>query len=334
MGYVIDLNKLQLGDIILIKTYDTTCERIRKNSGSNYSHAMIFTGKYTCLESNAFGVQSVNPQRFWFAEKDDAAIFRLEGKDEFNNLINGLHNGTELIGTEYASTREVYKSLTPTSDDAMEPRRQYCTRFVAQIYDKAGCGIVANPDYCSPFDIENSSRLLKIDHSLKQGSDEEIKLAKELSYIIELQTEATYNHLKDAREISQTDIQSFDEIDAYIIEHPEWDKELSSSLVKSQYLELGDIEKKMNPHFYDFVTFMKHYGIITCIQVAADMFRREQVLNYNYKVAADKFQELYKKHELEYFRLQFECFNKQHDYSNLRLNVFQMTISSFIPSFE
>lgn len=331
MKHVFDLSKLQLGDIILIKTYDSTCERIRKNSGSNFSHAMIFVGKYSCLESNAFGVRSVNPQRFLFSDEGDASIFRLKNQDDIEKLIDGLHRGAELVGTEYASTREVYKSLTPTSDDANEPRRQYCTRFVAQIYDKAGFGIVANPDYCSPYDIESSQNLVKIENSLKVGTEEEIEIAKELSEILELQSDATYSHLNDARAISDEDLQSLDDIDEYLLMHPEHDESLSASLITSKYLELGDMEKSINPHFYDFHLFLKKYGIINCIHIAFDMFRREQVLNYNFQNATDKYKKLHEQSGLKYFDLLFECYQKQTDYSSLRLGVFQMTLVSFFP---
>ena len=96
--YLFDYNRLQIGDIILMRTNDRTCQKIREYSKSNYSHALVYDGNYCCLESNAFGVQSVNIQRLAFNNIDDAIVMRLKAKRQFGEMVSIINNGRRLIG--------------------------------------------------------------------------------------------------------------------------------------------------------------------------------------------------------------------------------------------
>lgn len=326
--YVIDLQKLKFGDIILMKTYEDICQTIRDKSGSNFSHAMIYKGYYSCLESNDLAVNSVNPQRLLFFKEDDAAVFRLNDQKNIGQLVKGLQFASSIIGMGYASKREVLKSLSSTEEEAKEIKRQYCTRFVAQIFDKSGFSIVANPDYCSPAEIENSPLLTKIP-ILKEASPEEIELA-ESEGLDAYQNQVTHELLANARLATNTDLQSLDEIDDFLNSNPSKDNELNEILENSGYLNLGDIESNENPYFYDEVLFLQRFGITNAVDFSAHNLINEIVLNYNYEVAHFKYQGLFNETSLNYFESLAKCYKKQHEYSSKRLDIFKKFSAIFL----
>jgi uncharacterized protein YycO len=178
MKYILNLDKIKYGDLILIRGNDRTCLKIREYAKSNYSHALIYKGNKSCLESNAFGVQSVNPQRLLFENLDDAIVMRYREPNEIFFLEKGLANAAEKVGMSYASRHELMQSYLDILEKAKEDRRQFCTRFVAQIYEDSGINIVENADYCSPSDIENSESMNKITDILRLGNEISSKFRK------------------------------------------------------------------------------------------------------------------------------------------------------------
>lgn len=329
MKYIIDTSKLEFGDIIMIQTYDTTCERIRKHAGSNYSHAMIYNGSDSCLESNALGVASVNPQRFAFKKNSDAAVFRLKDKSKLPKLFIGFEKAVEKIGMSYSSKFEVRKSLRKIDGPSTEPRREYCSKYVAKVYSESGIDIVENSDYCSPKNIEDSSELVKVEDILRIGSKEEINFALEKDNSVSKQTDATFLILEEARKLTGVDIQGFNEIDDYLIQNPHHDSELNSILKSSGYLETGDKENKKNPFYYDLDLFMKKFGINQCLYISHNQINKELIRNINYTNAVIKYEELYLKSGLEYFNSNAQCYMRQKELSELRLKVFSSVIKKY-----
>lgn len=74
--YIIDLNKLRIGDILLTRKHDKECLLIRKSTTSDYSHAIINVGAGSGIESNGLGVQSINLLRTIYKYADDVLILR------------------------------------------------------------------------------------------------------------------------------------------------------------------------------------------------------------------------------------------------------------------
>lgn len=328
MKYIIDLDKLKYGDIILTRTNDRTCLKIREYAKSNYSHALIYKGNKSCLESNALGVQSVNPQRLIFENMDDAIIMRFEEPKETYFLESGLANAASKIGMSYASRHELMKSHLDTLEKANEESRQFCTRFVAQVYEESEINIVSNADYCSPFDIENSSAFVKITDILREGNKAEIKLALEKENSINSQTDSTFDFLESVRNLTGLDIQTFDNVDNYLIENPEKDNEIVYLIKKTDFFNLGDLEKEKNILMYHPETFLKYYGIEQCLKHSSEEFYHEQVRMYNFKMAIEKYKKLYEETKLEYFASHMECYLNQLELSIERFNVYNTILST------
>jgi len=321
MKYIIDLDKLKYGDVILTRTNDKTCLKIREYAKSNYSHALIYKGNKSCLESNAFGVQSVNPQRLIFENMDDAIVMRFEDRKEPYFLETGLANAASKIGMSYASRHELMKSYLDILEKANEGSRQFCTRFVAQIYEESGVNAVPNADYCSPYDIENSSVFVKITDILREGNEAEIELALEKENSINSQTDATFIFLDSVRNLTGFDIQTFDDVDNYLIKKPEKDHEIDDLIKRTDYFNLGDMEKEKNILMYHPETFLKYYGIEQCVKHSSEEFYNEQVRMYNFKMAIEKYKKLYEETKLEYFASHMKCYIRQLELSLERFNV-------------
>lgn len=332
MKYVIDISKLEFGDIIMIQTYDSTCELIRRSSGSNYSHAMIYSGNDSCLESNALGVASVNPQRYAFKSDMDAAVFRLKDEDNKSNLKVGFVEAVKRIGMSYSSKFEVRKSLREIDEQSAEPRRQYCTKYVAKVYSESGIPIVENPDYCSPKNIEDSNLLVQVEDVLRIGSKEEIELALEENHVVDEQTDSTFTILEDVRKLTGEDIQSFDDIDEYLLVNHNQDEGINNILKSSGYLESGDRENKENPFYYDLDLFLEQFGEAHCIRISIDQLPKEKIRKINFSNSISQYEDLYTKTGLEYFNSHARCYVRQLELSNLRLEVFSIVLKNFFPS--
>lgn len=327
MKYILDLDKLRYGDVILTRSNDRTCLKIRDYSKSSYSHALIYNGNSSCLESNAFGVQSVNPQRLLFESADDAIVMRLKDPKEKYFLGNGLANASSKVGMSYASRQELMKSYLEILEKANENTRQFCTRFVAQIYEDSGINIVANADYCSPKDIETSQSLTKITNILRKGNKNEIALALEKENIINSQTDSTYIFLESVRNLTGLDIQTFDDVDKFLLENPEKDEEIDILIKKTDYFQLGDLEKKRNILMYNAETFLKHYGMEQCVKTSSKEIQHEVVRAYNFKMAIRKYKELYEKTKLKYFASHMNSYQRQLELSEERHFVFNTILN-------
>jgi hypothetical protein len=324
--YLLEISRLVLGDIILIRTNDSTCQKIREMSNSNYSHALIYRGNKCLLESHAFGVQSSNPQRLLLDNIDDAIVLRLKDKSKIYQLEIGLTNAAEKIGMSYASVREVMKSYLGNLEKAKEDKRQFCTRFVAQLYEESGIVIVENPDYCSPREIEDCQKLEKIENCVRQGTIAELELANEQDNSINKQTESTFNFFECIRNLFDNDLQTFGEVDDFLILNPQYDNESNKILIDSGYLDLGDIEKSKNEEFYDPIKFVQKFGIEYCSYISNNELNDEMVRSQNFKLAIDKYDNLYTQHNLEYFKSHRNCYKRQLELSYQRMNIFMFFV--------
>lgn len=327
MKYIIDLDKLKYGDIILTRSNDRTCLKIREYAKSNYSHALIYKGNKSCLESNAFGVQSVNPQRLIFENQDDAVVMRFKSPKEVHFLESGLAKAVVKIGMAYASRHELMKSYLDNLEKANEKTRQFCTRFVAQVYDDSGIKIVSNSDYCSPSDIENSISLMQIKNILREGSDAEKALALEKETLIDSQTDSTFIFLESVRKLTGLDVQTFDDVDNFLLENPGKDNEINSLINNTDYFRLGDLEKEKNILTYNPETFLQHYGIEQCVKTSSKEIQNELVRAYNFKMAIEKYKKLFEQTKLEYFGSHMRCYERQLELSHERYTVFETILT-------
>lgn len=246
--YKFDLDKLIPGDIILARYDDSVSLRIREESNSQFSHAMLYVGGASILEAGNT-VQSSNLQRELMKEKDSVCVLRL--KDEYWDEVmieHAIMFARDIVGTLYSISEALRYKDRP--EKAQEYNRQICTRLVAQVFEKAGCKLVNNVDYCSPEEILKSDKLYILEDVVIEATEKDIEFADSENPLA-LQEEITRNILKSIRKIANEDIQTMSQLTNYVVSHPEKGETIAKIIAASGYLDLWKVEKEKNPQNYD-----------------------------------------------------------------------------------
>lgn len=271
--FILDLPKLQVGDIILQAGDTKFSGWIKAGTRSDYSHAMVYVGN-SIIHALTDGVYSANPQRILVNKKDDLIVLRYKSQlnskqaniitDFSRNITGSLYNipeaGASLL-------------LGKTKKDAITSD-QFCSRLVTQAYRHAGISIVKNPDYCSPADIHKSTYLRQISDVTREALDNEVEFANSPDPIRENQRR-TFEWLNKARDIfSQKDvkIQTENDVQEALMYHSDLDEEISGYVKDSGYLSHYAYDKEVNPHRYSLQHFLAYTG---GIESALDLFYKE-----------------------------------------------------------
>ena len=316
--YIIDLNKLCIGDILLTRKHDRECELIRKSTNSDYSHAIINVGVGSGIESNGLGVQSINLLRTIYKYADDVLILRYN-KDDFDDIIEDVINfARQKIGTEY-STSEARMARMVENIKAKEENRQFCTRFVAQSYKNSGIHVVANPDYCSPNDLFESNFFEIITDCLVEGTKEEIEYANEKDNPISQQTDITNEIFEFVRNISSKDIQTFEQLSKYVLENREKEPAITEFIKNSGYLTMWEKDIKNNPWYYDYDKALEHWkNPIQKRKVGEFFANSEQYTRHRFEISLDTMKFGHRFYKQEYFKDQIELCEKLIELSKTR----------------
>jgi hypothetical protein len=116
--------------------------------------------------------------------------------------------------------------------------------LVAQAYHSAGVNLVLDADFCHPGELLESAALVEIPNMLRNLSlEEEADLREDIDNVQPMR-DSTNALLEEARKLCP-EIESLNDIDAYLVDHPEGDAHLVEALRSSKYLELwqGEFER-------------------------------------------------------------------------------------------
>ena len=283
-------------------------QRVRKMTGSAFSHALIYVGASSCIESDGEGVQSQNIQRILFEEKDNVKVLRLK-QTVANNIQDAIVFARQKIGTQY-SLKEAFSVINEKADEAKEPNRQFCTRFVAQAYENAGIRLVENFNYCSPEELLKSESLIEVADIVREATEKEIEFAKSVSPL-EKQKKIHNLILSESRKISGADIQTFEQLSKYVIEHPDKEPEITKVIEDSGYLTMWADDVKKNPYHYDYEKFIEHYkNPQQAIEVAVFFATTESETRERYHQTLETVKFVYIFHKLKYFANEIELYEK------------------------
>lgn len=319
--FVIDINKVKAGDIILIRKNDSESNTIRQLTGSEYSHAILYVGITSCIESEGDGVHSQNLQRINCAEYTDIVVLRVKDDENKQFIPGAIKFARQNIGTEY-STREAYIAASNPQIVARQKNRQFCTRFVAQAYMSSGLQIVSNPDYCTPQEILVSDSLSIIEGVLREATAGEVDFILNSIDPLKLQRDFTNKIFDSARNISNCDIQTFEQLSNYMIKNPDKDIEITQAINDSGYLNLWEIEKKENPWFYDYQLFDNYFNEIEPKIITAYYLATTEEENRKRFVQTLNTLEIWQMNsELNYFDVLISLYKKQIELSHTRENI-------------
>lgn len=249
--FVSDL--VQLGDIVLTTTPDTMSLTIRKIIGADISHAMICVGKSSVIDSTGDGVHARNLDRIILEPGCAGYVLRPVQPLTADQLHSAISFARAAVGTRYSKSGAAKSVLA----GFVAGRRQFCSRLVAQAYRHAGVDLVPDADFCHPGEFLDSAALVVVPNVLRALNTEEEADRRDDVDSVQAMRDSTNILLREARKLS-SDIESLNDIDVYLVEHPEADARLVQALQTSRYLELWKDEFERNAWQYHIAIMEGH----------------------------------------------------------------------------
>lgn len=307
--YLLDIDKLEAGDIILTRSNSDISQLVRRLTQSEYSHAILYVGVSSCIDSDGYGVQSQNIQRLLYENTTDIKVLRLKESKDRNEIPNAIVFARQKVGTEY-SIDEAKVALLKKEIEAKEPNRQFCTRFVAQAFESAGIKLVDNPDYCNPEELLKSEFLIEVKDPLRKANEAEIEFANSKSPL-KKQQEIHNTIFSSARKISGEDIQTFEQLSKYVLENPDKEPEITKVVENSGYLTMWQMDTESNPWHYDSKLLIEHYkNPRQIVDVALFFATTEKETRERFEMTLETLEFGYLFYQQKYFALQIELYDK------------------------
>lgn len=252
--FILDADRLHVGDIILTADQTLLSKGIRAATGGSFSHAMLYVADHSFIHSDGDGVHSGNTQRRLFSALSDAAVLRLRKLDP-SAVKRACAYARTQVGMQYSKVEAIRsRKFRVAAEELEDSNRQFCSRLVAQAYSVAGVPLVPNADYCYPSDFATSQFLQAVAAPLRQARAAEMEFAQSESPL-ERQTRATNFILKEVRKLSGRDIQTFEQLPHFLIQNPQHDAAVSEIVKASGYLDFWKEDILRNPWRYDPAVF-------------------------------------------------------------------------------
>lgn len=312
--FVVDL--IQPGDVVLTTTPAPMSQTIRRFTGADISHAMICVGTSSVIDSTGDGVHARNLGRIILEPGCAGHVLRPAMPLTTDQLRAVTSFARAAVGTRYTKTGAAKSVLA----GFIAGRRQFCSRLVAQAYRDAGVNLVSDADFCHPGELQNSEALVEIPNALRNLSPEEEAHWREDIDNVQTMRDSTNALLQEARKLS-SEIESLNDIDTFLVEHPEGDALLAQALRASRYLELWREEFERNSWQYHVAIMEGHSGSeehkqCYCESLLADeeLCQNRFIVNHAGYVALNTL------HPRQYFALMVELYDILNQFHARRVN--------------
>lgn len=296
---------IQPGDVVLTTTLESMSQTIQKVTGSDISHAMICVGQSSVIDSTGDGVHARNLDRILLEPGCSGYVLRPVNPLTIEQLRTVIAFARAAIGTRYTrigAAKSVWAGLVPG-------RRQFCSRLVAQAYRSAGINLAPDADFCHPGELQKSKALVEVPDVLRNLNEEEETFWREDLDNVQAMRDSTNALLQEARKLS-SEIESLNDIDAYLVEHEEGDAPLVQALQTSRYLGLWHDEFERNAWQYHVAMMEGHdapegYKRKYCEELLADqkLGQNRFVLNHGYYAGLNA------EYPRQYFALKVELYD-------------------------
>ena len=314
--YILDINQLIEGDILLTSEKTLKSKGIRLTTFSEFSHALLYVGNGSFIHSDGEGVHSGNIQRLLFEKESDVLVLRVSDREISKNTC--IYARTK-IGTKYSLKEAVRTNLGKIK--SQEDNRQFCSRLVAQSYEKAGLKIVGNSDYCSPEELRSSYQTVEVEHSVRAVSPAEVKFSKSENPI-KNQATITNSILEKARTLTGFDIQTFEQLLNYLIDNKKHDNGITQIINESGYLFMWQHDVSANPWRYDENEFLK-------IPVSKEDLRSRALEEISHarrekerhSLMYEQFMQVWQSTQLKYAAINIQLYQKLIELSERRVSV-------------
>lgn len=329
--YLIPSNSLNKGDILLTFENSATSKVVRKATGGEFSHAILYVGSGSYIHSDANGVHAGNIQRLFFESADNIMVLRVScDEKKYDQVCNFARSK---IGTKYSIRSAVNAKLKVKLNN--RENRQFCSRLVAQAYEYAGIQLVDNAAFCTPQDILESVIVDKVLVKARKATNREIYFAS-TENPLEKQTLITNEILQKVRELTKQDIQTLEQVTSYLIENPTYDYAISKIYKDSGYLTMWEFEIAKNEWRYDgglFINLGLPKSELYVLAMAEKSNAQERLITYKHNLEQYFYiNELYK---LEYSKIHFSLYKQlvKNTLDNINAADFVLyTINSEVPN--
>lgn len=327
MKYILDISKLEAPYIILTRGKHLRSKAIRFFSDGDYSHALICLSNTSLIEATVKGrVFTENPQRLIFDNIDDCKVLKLKSNvSEESKKIIELFLRSQ-VSTLYSIKEAVRTAKYGKTEDEAQENGQFCSRLVAQAYDKINIKLVVNPNYCSPEDLHSSELLEVVPDAIRVATQNDIDFSKTSSQIKENQIQ-TYNWLDQTVGLAKKEkfnIFSQNDVGDFLMKHPEHDKRVCKYIKETTYLTQYKKDEVVNPPRYK-------YSNKVSLDIMEEFNINVSIIN-RHLISYSRTQDGYKKTNLQYCYLLKELYKNMLKQSNTRLNVLKMYIKRDIGS--
>lgn len=307
--YILDISKMRPGDIILTAQSAARSKFIRKVTGSDHSHAMLYVRRGSYIHSDGNGVHSGNTQRLIFEDEHQAKVLRMEScpADAIEKVCEYARNK---VGTQYSVPQAIKSAALRGTIAEGDQNRQFCSRLVAQAYEYGGMPLVKNADYCYPEDLARCPEASEVPNCVRLASAEEMEFAAS-DNPLELQAEITNNILKEARRIFEKDIQTLGQITTELLQRPEKDGQMFEVYVSSGYIEIWKIDTIKNRWRYDGAIFI---DLPIPRPDLEDLAKQELISakeqGKQFEIMLNTYQDLLQKQNLDYIKVNISLYSK------------------------
>lgn len=307
--FALNPDKLKKADIILIR-YGDNSDRIMNLMNSNYSHAILYLGEHSCIEADGLGVHSQNVSRVLVKEKEHFKVLRYKRELNLTEIKRITTFARSKTATEYSS-REARKALRargPSYTEEFSHNRQYCTKLIAESYQEANINIVQEPKLCTVKSFEDSNFLVSVDIDVYFVDSTSIDILNNQD-ILKEQREVTNDLFEGIRGVTGKDIQTFEQINEFLLSNSEYDNQFTEILKGSKYLTLIDLDTQMHPEMYNASLFRKEFvNNKERVNLAKVMMQDETIKRF-YLWGAE-YSKLYRKYSFSYFEEMERLYSK------------------------
>lgn len=244
---------IQPGDIVLSTTTQKTSRLIQRAIGADISHAMICVAAASVIDSTGDGVHARNLGRIVLEPGCAGYVLRPVRPLTAEQLRAVIAYARGMIGTRYSTTGAVKSVLAGRTSG----RRQFCSRLVGQAYRHAGILLVADPDFCHPGELLKSALLVQVPHVLVEVTPERAAYIRADRDGVQEMRDTTTSLLEGARTLDSK-IESLNDIDEYLIGHPDADDHLVDALQRSGFLDVWRGMVGNTPWQYDTAMLDQH----------------------------------------------------------------------------
>lgn len=274
--FILRHDSLRPGDIILERGYEMHSDIICQQTGSYYSHAMIYVGGTIIEATRDGGVFSRIPNRSAVRAISDFKVLRL-AKDPGQEITTiACNQARYLVGSQYSVAEAILvKGPEFTRQYRENSRKQFCSRLVAQCFKKAGINLVSDANFCSPADLERCGLLVTVPDMVRRASEQETAFALEVSphashakntvRFVEAALGILKNH--GIKTVGDSDgevtVTTLNDITQAVFENrtsPGLDGEITEAMQASGYLDHIEMDRQQNPFRYDFDLFSARIG--------------------------------------------------------------------------